>query len=248
MENKTSKKKRKSIKENIKIEKTQKEKSEKKEKPKKDKVEKEDKKESDKKESDKKESDKKEKDKIKKEKKRKSIAKENQKKEMTKLEKEFQKMEIKEKKKIAKEIKDKYKEIQFYLPNPFKIDSAEIKKLSKLDKDKCLICQQSFKVNSEVLYMPCLHLYHKTCIVRWLIHNDKCPTCKASYKNEDKKKEKTNNYIDEGSEENDSDNDDDNYFGTTEEEDAILNLLGIDSLEAYLKGEQDFDSDEDIFF
>ena len=28
---------------------------------------------------------------------------------------------------------------------------------------------------------PCSHLYHKECIVRWFISNDKCPTCKAEY-------------------------------------------------------------------
>ena len=237
MESQTKKKKRnsiKSIKKDDKKEKPQNEKPEKKEKEKKEKKDKEDTKDSEKK------------IKVKKAKKRNSINKDNPKKEMNKLEKEFQKMELKEKKKLAKEIKDKYKEIQFYLPNPFKIDSAEIKKLTKLNKDNCSICQQNYKVNSEVLYMPCLHLYHKTCIIRWLIHNDKCPTCKASYKTEDKEKVKNNNNIHLDSE----DVDDEDYFNITEDELEILNLLGIDNLEAYLKGEQDIyndDNSEDFF-
>ena len=181
MESQTKKKKRNSIKilnEEDKKEKPQKEKPEKKEKEKekKEKKDKEDAKDSDKKL------------KPKKANKIKSITKDDPKKEVSKLEKEFQKMELKEKKKYAKEITDKYKEIQFYLPNPFIINSAEIKKLKQLNKDNCLICQQTYKINSEVLYMPCLHLYHKACIIRWLINNDKCPTCKASYKTEDKKK------------------------------------------------------------
>ena len=104
----------------------------------------------------------------------------------------------------------------------------------------------NYKVNSEVLYMPSLHLYHKTCIIRWLIHYDKCPTCKASYKTVDKEKVNNSNNIHIDSE----GFDDENYFNTTDEEQAILNLLGIDNLEAYLKGEQDFDNDynSDDFF
>jgi len=234
MESQTKKKKRnsiKSIKEDDKKEKTKPEKKEKEKKEKKDK-DKEDVK--DLKDSDKKE-------KVKKPKKRKSITKENPKKEVNKLEKQFQKMELKEKKKVAKEISDKYKEIQFYLPNPFIIDSAELKQLKKLNKDNCSICQLNYKVNSEVLYMPCLHLYHKVCIIRWLIHNDKCPTCKASYKTEDKEKEKISNNIHIDNE----DVDDEDFFKVTEEENAILNLLGIDDLEAYLRGEQDLDFDND---
>ena len=151
-------------------------------------------------------------------------------------------MEIKEKKKVAKEIRDKYKEIKFYLPHPFKIEAAEIKKLAKLDKDKCLICQQTYKINSEVLYMPCLHLYHKVCIIRWLIHNDKCPTCKVGYKPEDKETDKKKSNSDE---EIDDFENEDNLYNITDEENEILKIIGINNLEEYLFGENDLDSDED---
>jgi len=61
------------------------------------------------------------------------------------------------------------------------MDIPELKKLIKLNKDKCLICLEGFKLNCDALYLPCSHLYHKECIVRWFISNDKCPTCKAEY-------------------------------------------------------------------
>ena len=120
--------------------------------------------------------------------------------------------------------------------------------MEKLDKDKCLICQQTYKTNSEVLYMPCLHLYHKVCIIRWLIHNDKCPTCKVGYKPQDNEKEKEKNdynNIDNDDENEEEIEDDGNLFNITEEEQEILNLLGINNLEDYLFGENDLDSDEE---
>ena len=184
-----------------------------------------------------------EKDEIKKGKKqskRKSSMKENNKKSMDKLEKEMKKLEIKEKKKISKEIEDKYKEIKFYLPNPFKLDSNEIKKLTQLSKENCLICQQKYKINSEVLYMPCLHLYHKECIIRWLINNDKCPTCKLGYKDENAKIQNEN--------QNEINNNLNDYINSiiTDEDKEILRSIGIDDLGEYLNNDSD-DSDENDF-
>ena len=179
--------------------------------------------------------------KVKKPAKRKSL-KENKTKEIDKLEKEMKKMEIAEKKKIAREIENKYKEIKFYLPNPFMLDSNELKNLAKLSKDNCLICQEKYKINTEVLYLPCLHLYHKECIIRWLINDDKCPTCKSCYKTENGNNMiNTSNYRPVSFKE---------YVNSrlTDEDREILKSLGISDIRQYLDDDSDFENDfEDDF-
>ncbi|KAK4567175.1 hypothetical protein RGQ29_003128 [Quercus rubra] len=44
--------------------------------------------------------------------------------------------------------------------------------------DPCSICLNDFCDGSEVMVMPCLHLYHKDCIVRWLETSHLCPLCR----------------------------------------------------------------------
>ncbi|KAI4333115.1 hypothetical protein L6164_017960 [Bauhinia variegata] len=42
----------------------------------------------------------------------------------------------------------------------------------------CSICLEDFKVGSQVTRMPCLHLYHRNCIVDWLRQTNSCPLCR----------------------------------------------------------------------
>ena len=72
------------------------------------------------------------------------------------------------------------KEIK-YLIKPFKMDIPELKKLMKLGEDKCLICKQGFKLNCNALYLPCHHLFHRECVLKWLKDNERCPTCRALF-------------------------------------------------------------------
>ena len=58
---------------------------------------------------------------------------------------------------------------------------VKLKKLIKKKKDKCFICQQGFKLNYEVSYLPCAHLFHLECIERWLIDNNNCPECNIKF-------------------------------------------------------------------
>ena len=58
--------------------------------------------------------------------------------------------------------------------------SSKLKDISKLEDDKrnCIICMEDFINGDEVIYLPCLHVFHNTCILEWLkMHND-CPVCK----------------------------------------------------------------------
>lgn len=44
----------------------------------------------------------------------------------------------------------------------------------------CSICIAELGVGTEGLRMPCLHLYHESCIVEWLETSRFCPSCRLS--------------------------------------------------------------------
>ena len=60
------------------------------------------------------------------------------------------------------------------------LDTAKLKDVSKLEDDKknCIICMEDFKNGDEVIYLPCLHVFHNTCILEWFKRHDDCPVCK----------------------------------------------------------------------
>ena len=43
---------------------------------------------------------------------------------------------------------------------------------------ECVICMEEFHTGSEVTRMPCSHVYHGDCIVRWLKTSHICPLCR----------------------------------------------------------------------
>ena len=88
-------------------------------------------------------------------------------------------------------IKNKYNDIKQYLPEPIKIDEKQLKKINDSSDDNCIICLDNFKLNDEILYLPCMHLYHKECIIKWFLKEDICPLCRDDYK---KNKSNLNNY------------------------------------------------------
>ncbi|MCQ2820913.1 MAG: hypothetical protein MJ252_26950, partial [archaeon] len=55
----------------------------------------------------------------------------------------------------------------------------EIKKLSE-DKKECQICLESFLPKEECLFTPCLHLFHRKCLLHFLDsgNNMNCPICR----------------------------------------------------------------------
>ncbi|KAF5199399.1 E3 ubiquitin-protein ligase ring1 [Thalictrum thalictroides] len=59
------------------------------------------------------------------------------------------------------------------------IEELKLKKFVKDEsKDVCSICREEFFVDMEVAEMPCLHIYHKPCIVQWLEIKNVCPLCR----------------------------------------------------------------------
>ena len=90
-------------------------------------------------------------------------------------------IEKERKEKMIRDINDKYEHIKNDLPEPFYLDEQKLEKLKNSDNDKCLICQEEFKIKSQVLYFPCLHLFHSSCIMRWLLEKTTCPICLVKY-------------------------------------------------------------------
>lgn len=47
------------------------------------------------------------------------------------------------------------------------------------DPQACCICLAKYLNNDELRELPCLHLFHKDCVDKWLRINASCPLCKA---------------------------------------------------------------------
>ena len=43
---------------------------------------------------------------------------------------------------------------------------------------ECIICLEEFETGSELIRMPCSHVYHGHCILKWLQTNHTCPLCR----------------------------------------------------------------------
>ncbi len=48
----------------------------------------------------------------------------------------------------------------------------------EIEKNKCIICLNNYKIHDKVSYLPCMHLFHCGCIKEWLKRSNKCPLCK----------------------------------------------------------------------
>lgn len=48
------------------------------------------------------------------------------------------------------------------------------------ERDVCCICMNQFCISDQVKILPCnnKHVFHKTCIEKWLAHNKACPSCR----------------------------------------------------------------------
>ncbi|MFS7989172.1 putative transcription factor C2H2 family [Helianthus anomalus] len=44
-------------------------------------------------------------------------------------------------------------------------------------EETCVICQENFKFGKRIITLPCVHQYHRKCIVKWLKNKKNCPVC-----------------------------------------------------------------------
>ncbi|WJZ81045.1 hypothetical protein VitviT2T_000907 [Vitis vinifera] len=47
-----------------------------------------------------------------------------------------------------------------------------------LEGESCMICLEELSGGSEVTVMPCSHVFHGSCIIRWLKQSHVCPICR----------------------------------------------------------------------
>jgi len=43
---------------------------------------------------------------------------------------------------------------------------------------ECCVCKNSFEKNSNILMLPCTHIFHKTCVTDWFRIKNTCPMCR----------------------------------------------------------------------
>ena len=43
----------------------------------------------------------------------------------------------------------------------------------------CSVCLQDLEDGDEIRTLPCMHMFHKECIDRWLTGNGICPVCRV---------------------------------------------------------------------
>ena len=102
------------------------------------------------------------------------MEREKKEKERIRIQKEKKEREI-----LLKKVNDKYNTIKDDLPIPFIMNYARLIKYR--NEDKCLICLEMFKLNDQVLYLRCFHLFHSICILTWFLEKDTCPICIKKY-------------------------------------------------------------------
>ena len=70
---------------------------------------------------------------------------------------------------------------------------------TKLIEEDCSICLINYKNASILKLLPCGHIFHKKCIKKWLVKNDKCPNCNYNLTKdiEERKEELEKNFYEE---------------------------------------------------
>lgn len=67
------------------------------------------------------------------------------------------------------------------LPAPKQALEALPRKL--LGKDaECVICTEDLPCGTKIVEMPCLHVFHDGCLMRWLNNHNSCPVCRFELK------------------------------------------------------------------
>ena len=59
------------------------------------------------------------------------------------------------------------------------LEEIEIdEKLIDDEEKQCAICLENYSIGNKIIYLPCCHYFHSSCIRNWLKIKNKCPYCK----------------------------------------------------------------------
>jgi hypothetical protein len=58
------------------------------------------------------------------------------------------------------------------------INISEMETLSISYGDDCVICLGPMSSNDELLKVRCGHMFHKVCLIPWLVQKQECPLCR----------------------------------------------------------------------
>jgi hypothetical protein len=56
------------------------------------------------------------------------------------------------------------------------------KESEKDDGVMCSMCQETFSTKQHAKQLPCKHLYHSKCTLKWFHHRNSCPMCISEQK------------------------------------------------------------------
>ena len=79
---------------------------------------------------------------------------------------------------IDEEEEKKKKEIEQILNLIRNSKITENIKNSNNNNGKCMICLSNFKKGDKESTLPCLHMFHSSCIKKWMFQKSSCPLCK----------------------------------------------------------------------
>ena len=65
-----------------------------------------------------------------------------------------------------------------YIKKMTEFEYKNIKKYSSIKEKKCCICLEKYKSSDIIKEYPCKHIFHKSCIFKWLKESNLCPICK----------------------------------------------------------------------
>ena len=61
------------------------------------------------------------------------------------------------------------------------VDEIELSKIKESGKDSCIICLNDIIAHDEIVKLPCTHLFHQDCIIKWFLEKKVSPMCKKEY-------------------------------------------------------------------
>lgn len=50
--------------------------------------------------------------------------------------------------------------------------------ISQITIKDCTVCKEDYKIDDQLMELPCKHLFHEDCILPWLNEHNSCPTCR----------------------------------------------------------------------